>query len=313
MMQSTLAARGDGELVDATRACSERGWRWVAEHLERFTPADPLKPESMKEIGELALIYALTRRWRGAEPHPDMETIGDFLVDFCSHPVTIDLARKRPSYFTAYAFSYLALRSIGVRLDGFEEALSSLRRVGYPDACERQPFRRMEIEYALWKAGLSRHGPRLENHPGTTFELCGNPAYLVTWEIYSITHTLFYLTDFAGPVVEMSAEKRAKAILLVEALLSHSWRSKNWDLSGELLLNLLALGRRDALLYRLCMKALLDAWREDGPLPGPYLGEAQDSEPETLFKHCYHTTLVGLLLCGGHLYRARAGDGERGD
>jgi hypothetical protein len=193
-----------------------------------------------------------------------------------------------------------------MRVDGYEECLVTLQRTGYPDACETIPFRKVELQYAKWKAGLSRHRPNWkEDCDGTTVGLCRNPVYLLNWEVYSITHTLFYLTDFSGPATWIPDKERQRVGDMVEVLLVHYWRQKNWDLVGELLLNLLALNGNCRPLFALCAGAFLRAWRIDGAVPGPtFDAEVKSPNDDYIFKHCYHTTLVGLLLCGGYLHRS---------
>jgi hypothetical protein len=91
---------------------------------------------------------------------------------------------------------------------------------------------------------------------------------------------------------------------IVEPLALHYWRKPDWDLTSELLLNLVALDRFETPLFCAAFTALQQNWRPDGSLPGPAFGQlASDASRRDVFERCYHTTLVALLLCGGLLHR----------
>ena len=82
------------------------------------------------------------------------------------------------------------------------------------------------------------------------------------------------------------------------------WRKPDWDLTSELLLNLVALDRFETELFGAAFTAIQRNWRPDGSLPGPAFGELKsDASRRDIFERCYHTTLVALLLCGGLLHR----------
>jgi hypothetical protein len=303
------------DLRHRARVCSERAWKWLACNLERFLPSDPSNPESMKQISELALLYAQLTQWLKTEQKTaviEVEAVGTFLLDFFSRMDIIQFSRKRPSHYSAYIIPYLALRASGKYIAGYEDALIHLHRAGYPEACEKPPYRAMELQYARWKAGLSQQRPDWKaNYHITTLGLCRNPTYLLKWEVYSITHTLFYLTDFSGPAPQMPPNESKRVGDLVEVLLVHYWRKIDWDIVGELLLNLVALNRDDKPLFALCASAFLTAWHNDGTMPGPtFIARTDEANEDYIFKHCYHTTLVGLLLCGAYLYRSACDEGD---
>ena len=185
-----------------------------------------------------------------------------------------------------------------------EEAANVLRRAGYPYGLEMTPYRELELQYLTWKAGISRKPPTWGAvYYRTTLARCRNPIYFSLPEVYSVTHTLFYLTDFAGPAA-IAPTDRELAISIVEPLALHYWRKPDWDLTSELLLNLVALDRFETHLFCAAFEALQQNWRPDGSLPGPAFGElASDASRRDVFERCYHTTLVGLLLCGALMHR----------
>jgi hypothetical protein len=141
-------------LVRQFEECSCRGWTWVVQNLDEFEPANAANTGSLKRIDELALLYSHADKWGNPQNGSQREEVGAFLLRYVSKPEILDLSRKRPSYFVAYAFPYLALRMTGTRLDAWEACLAALSRSGYPRASEKVPFRELEVRYLMWRAGL---------------------------------------------------------------------------------------------------------------------------------------------------------------
>jgi hypothetical protein len=185
-----------------------------------------------------------------------------------------------------------------------EEAARLLRRAGYPESLETTPYRELEFQYLTWKGGIDRKPPAWGSiFRRTTLARCRNPVYYSLAEVYSVTHTLFYLTDISGPA-QISDRDRKLAISVVEPLALHYWRKPDWDLTSELLLNLVALNRSHTPFFSAAFQALTDNFRSEGFLPGPAYSElTADASRKEVFERCYHTTLVGLMLCGAFLHR----------
>jgi hypothetical protein len=161
----------------------------------------------------------------------------------------------------------------------------------------------------MWKAGISRRQPGYGSvFRRTTLSRSRNPIYFSLAEVYSVTHTLFYLTGFAGPATHIPRLEREKAVHVIELLAVHYRRKHDWDATSELLLNMIALDRFDTAFFESAFNAVMDAWRSDGKLPGPAFASLEaGATRKEVFDSCYHTTLVGLLLCGAYLHRTTAG------
>ena len=292
-------------ITDATRF-AENGWAWINQNLALFVPDDPLDPADLQKCAELALLYSTTVSWsedRRAELHRTKE----FLLNFLADPAMAQHARKRLIHYNPYFVPYLALRSLGYRSVAYEEGLFKAGRAGYPGALELTPYRELEIAHLAWRAGLREERPLCTGvYEATVLARCQNPIHLDLDAVYSITHTLFYLNDFCGPPEVMPAAEVRRAAQLVESLLVHYWRKWDWDVVGELLLNLVSLDRCDTTLFRLGIGALMEAWgsQPDGALPGRSFEPSEsEAEPGYRFKHCYHTTVVGILLCEAYRHR----------
>lgn len=297
------------ELVAKAQGCAARGWAWIHENLPLFMPADPLDPEQLQKLAELALLYGCTISWSGEYTRAELRSTEQFLLNFVADSAVAEYARRQLTHFNPYFVAYLALRQLGYRSDAYEEALLAARRAGYPRALEATPYRELEIMHLMWKAGLRQRRPVCGRiYSGTVLARCRNPIYLDTAYVYSITHTIFYLNDFCGPPEVIPSPEVRRAAELVESLLVHYWRKKDWDLVSELALNLLSLDQCNTPLFCQVVRALLEAWRSqsDGALPGPtFQPGGSEPEPDYRFKHCYHTTVVGTLFCEAYHHRRR--------
>lgn len=291
-------------LTQAARHSLERGLTWMTRHLDLFLPDDAFNPEKLKEFAELSILYGCLATWRLGAGYQQLETIKGHLFKFLSDPGIAEWVRKLPAYYSPYLVAYLPVRSTGIRIPEMEGAALALRRAGYPYGLEMTPYRELELQYLSWKGGVSRKPPAWGAvFRRTTLARCRNPVYFSLPEVYSVTHTLFYLTDIAGPARIAEADRKL-AIQVVEPLTLHYWRKPDWDLTSELLLNLIGLDRFDTALFNAAFEAVHNSWRTEGFLPGPSFAELPQEPPRTkLFEYCYHTTLVALMLCGAYLHR----------
>jgi hypothetical protein len=310
-----LANQSCGTSAGDVRALTERvaiayskGLSWIVSRLDLFTPSDITRPEAIKESTELALLYCFAKLWRPCLGRSHLLAVRKFLLRWLSDPLLTEWLLKSPSHYSPSAIAYLALRATNERISGFEDALRRLKSAGFPQCLEQTAYRALELEYILWKSGFTKRKPRCGAHfRASAFALMRNPIYLSDPEVYSITHTLLYLTDFAGPH-QLPGEIRARGVHIVRSLLVHYRRIRDWDITGELLLNLVGLDSYDDALFTNSLCSVCAAQTGDGAVPGPTYS-ASDSKADTrayIFEHCYHTTLVSMLLWAAYLHRTGA-------
>ena len=152
-------------------------------------------------------------------------------------------------------------------------------------------------------------------------------AYLDRDDAYSITHTLFYLTDFGNRPLPLPDSEQTRINEIIEALLVHYWRTSYWDLVGELLINLECLNMGKSVCYTGSANAFQQAWLKNGAVPphpieskpdhvdptnnekGADEDKSADERTKFFWRH-YHTTLVGVLYCALTLSRQH---GDRAD
>lgn len=308
--RSGVPRKDEHQLAEAQNLAA-RGWAYLKENLDLFAPDDPFDSQDLQRLCELALLFSYSVSWSGGQVKDSLKPIEGFLLKFLSDPEIAQYGRKRLALYNPYFVPYLALRMLGYRLNAYEEGLTAARRAGYPDALELTPYRELEIQHLTWKAGLRPQRPSCNiAYAGTVLARCGNPVHLNKPAVYSVTHTLFYLNDYAGPPLVLASSEKRRAAEIVEGLLIHYWRKKDWDIVGELALNLVSLDRWDSTVFHRGVQALFRTWtnQRDGALPGPGYQAGQDeSGRDYRFTHCYHTTLVGILLCEAYCYRAKMG------
>ena len=292
---------------------------YLTRNLDGFNPWDEgrLRGARVKAFAEFAVLYGCLEQWRGgplARYLPLSESLPAwraFIIQHCEDQAYLEMCRKNPPQAYYFLLPYLMLRLTGHRDVNYEETLTFLRRWGYPEATEVVPYRLFDRQYFLWKAGCLGREPNWGWLYRRTF-LGRNRSlvYIDDDAAYSITHTLFYLTDFGDRPAPLTATEVERITRIVQCLLIHYWRLGRWDVMGELLINLNCLNRHESQFYAGAARAFQNAWRSDGAVPADRSAEKglqsarKADRPAEAFRLCYHTTLVGVLYCATLLNRA---------
>jgi hypothetical protein len=165
------------------------------------------------------------------------------------------------------------------------------------------PFRVLDLLYTLNSAGIET---RLQNVPlpivyrRTIAAKARNLAYLSKDDLYSITHTIFYLTDMgyrsADKVIPGSEDRLRK---LTRNLLGVMVRDRDFDLIAEFLMCFRFLNMPPhSPISVAAWQALLQSQLEDGAVPSFTFNPIEEAKyvgnqrVAYRFLHCYHTTLV---------------------
>lgn len=184
--------------------------------------------------------------------------------------------------------------------------LEKYREFGYIELLQKIPFRKMDLKYSLERAGIENDLPSYESlYYQTVAGKRASIPYMSTMDIYSVTHTLFYLTDMGNRPIEriLSMEEKTYLQRLVLQLLGLSLRQQNLDTAGELLmcctfLNISKKTESNKLLFQTAWDLLQHKQMRSGSIPSPtYRDNDKEniaSRKEYIFKHCYHSTLVTI-------------------
>ncbi|MFY0802054.1 hypothetical protein AB1K12_09860 [Peribacillus frigoritolerans] len=188
-----------------------------------------------------------------------------------------------------------------------------VERWDYFNSFEVVPYREFDLAYTFWKSGWVDKEPDWKSlYSSTVLARCNSSFCIDVDSAYSITHTIFYLTDMGNRSAPISKSHTEHSVELVESLLLHYWRIGHWDLMGELLINLNTIGHKNTLLFEEAKIAFHEVWQDNGALPSMRTQQhiKYELDEEEQFKNCYHTTLVGLLYCATALNRMKSVGGD---
>jgi hypothetical protein len=267
-----------------------------------------LNGADVKAFAELAILYGCLQEW---QPHlgkclalrQDLVQWRDFVLRHVESPEYAQIPRKHLTHAFYFLLPYLLVRATGYRSWYHEDTLRRLGESGYLTSTELVPYRVLDRLYFLWKSGYFDREPHWHSLYRQTFlgQRWRCSVHIDREAAYSITHTLFYLTDFGNRPAPLKAREIERIWALVESLLIHYWRLCHWDLVGELLIALNCLDRRQSSFYAGAARALRHAVRGDGAVPADAIalrsvGSTQgDEQADVVFRSCYHATLVNVL------------------
>lgn len=289
----------------------QRACDWINQHLERFNPriyedeSNPISLYQTKAVGELGLLCMLYHRSRRGQIVPQVAHFLQFINTLWQYPEFKERIVRRPEYFQIYAMIYVVLQQCNVIDDTYRATIQRILDQGYVTATETTPMRLLDRRHLL-DCGSFIHGlPSYEELYQWTLLKRTPPVFSLTdTDVYAITHTLFYITDFGrGTAPPMFAEEHLATVRwMVEILLGLYLRRQHWDLVGELLLSCYCLHWYPDIIFELAWEGLLAAQLSDGAVPGPRFSEEQCSElddsqrSQYRFEQNYHTTIVSAIV-----------------
>lgn len=292
---------------------------WIDRHLEYFNPlrySQILKVDlAVKASAELALVceYALSDHARSDAQH--YRHIASYIWSevFCT-PAIQDYLLTTELGLLTFGF-YASLRQCGYQDQRFETKLGLVLKDGYVLAAERIPTRDLDLIHSYKKLGISWNG-KSHSEIYSRCLLAKHPVLypLSVDDVYAITHTIFFITDFGRTRGCCSATDVSYLEVTLPRLLGFYLRKHNWDLVAELLLSLHATGLDHFSLYADAWRMLLSRQEQDGSFPGPtgenggtfwgHTGQTDVGDTEwSRFHDNYHTTLVSLLASQAFLRR----------
>ncbi|MFD4910013.1 DUF6895 family protein [Kitasatospora purpeofusca] len=303
---------------------------------DRPGPAPVPDPGGAHRPAKAALELALlTHCWTRLDPgdDPRRAEATDRVRAVWLHPGFPRLLTAEPRGATQYRLACAALAPAGTEDAPFRAALAGLTAADLAPV-GRSPYQRLELRYYADKAGVA-HGiepyPELARRnvlvtlPATALARArrrdaldrrdaettgGNETVrcaprpdeppVTVPEAYALTHSAFYLSDFArtGPGLPDGAV--ADAAALTGRLLDHCVRHDWWDLAAELVMTQVCLGLDPTGTPEgtAALACLARAQRPDGSIPGRSAAtRASTADPAAeYFAKAYHTTLVTALM-----------------
>ncbi|MGY5125534.1 DUF6895 family protein [Streptomyces nigrescens] len=293
---------GDGS--SQRRAVETRAVAWLAARRTLIDPAEAAPGRVLfarKALIETAFLVGLRAR---LDPEPldgDYAALLDQVEEIAARPSYRELIARDEAALLLYAGTYAALRLCGREDPEFRQLITQAAAGGYAAAFERIPYRQLDLLHTLELCDVPHTLPAVDDVLPFTL-LCNRPnvVKLTDRDIYAITHTLFYATDFGlrEPRWPRDFDPGA-AVELLEALLVLTLAQQNADLVGELLCCLLCLGVRDSEEGRRAWEFLMAVQEADGRVNGPpgvvHPGLADGDDAYRHWATGYHTTIVAAL------------------
>jgi hypothetical protein len=314
---SELFAARDAEMTPSLTLAS-KVIDWTYSNIHRFLASGANQPNNQRvqSLCELALFC-----WLVLDRNPHF--VGDDRIRSCLHrisetygnPVFFERLFRIPDPLVSQALIAIALHHSGLLpaedLRIFQNIIDRTNVL----SSERLPHRQLELRYILEAGGFtfSLSSYRALYRASVTAKPI-NPIYVTDFDAYSLTHTLFYCSDFGNREVTGASPEQIRCVSrTIEALLGMYTVRGNWDLVAELLLCCHCVKKTSSLLYAVTLEELIKAQWDSGVVPGPnYNPEKQrvlpdDEKQNYVFEECYHTTLVSGLV--GALCPAPTGNG----
>ncbi len=294
-----------------SRRFLDNAFGWIMHNLELFNPfpnmIEVTGPDTSlnKALVELGLMCMLYRRCIEGNSDPRIENFISFIHDIWQRPDYQERAVRNPEAFRFYVMVNNTLLHSGTIESSYHEIIQRILDQGYVTATEATPMQVLDLHLMLDTGGFRHNLPSYDNLYQATFLAKMPPLlYFTNEDVYCITHTLFYLTDFSfHPVSAIPAVQLPAVCWTIGTLLGIYLRHRHWDLVGELLLNCECLRWSPPFIFESAWHSLLDAQLPDGSIPGPgfsneKMQQLNELERKTYcFEQNYHTTLVGALAC----------------
>jgi len=287
---------------DAIGELSEGAMRWLGRNLHLFDPFSPWSPlpedRKVKAALELAIFC---HSWAKLRPATDLLDEATALIQTIwqrpEFPLLID---AQSGYASAQRLVYAALAPAEVGHDQRGAALAQLKADGYLSQLGKSPYLRLEARYYADKAGVEHD---IESYRELAEQsLLAKPPDLPMSrsDAYTITHTVFYLSDYGFRDPDLPSEVREQGQRLTCSILDSCVSRDKWDLAGELVITLACLGGNptDTPSGQAGVRCLALAQLPNGAIPGRSASvRAEESlSPAEFFSKAYHTTLVTALM-----------------
>lgn len=284
--------------LDMARRC----WAWIDSKRKMFAmpaePCDPLRIRQLKPLSELALAAEIGLA-SGLALKPSAHDVAGFCwADLEEGELLLDLLGRYPDLFAAIG-TYATLARFGFRHRALEEqARRMVRRRGIR-ALEFPPWRELDVAVSLLALGLS-WPRRLDTiYRRTWLAAEPEPWMICESSAYSLTHTVFYMTEFGREPAGLPRVTRNYLEQWVPAWCDLYATIGNFDLLAEMIMvaRCIELPEHE---YQFAITSLHSAIRCDGSVPGPVEPPPADRLTGRQYELAcfwadYHTTLVSFL------------------
>lgn len=237
----------------------------------------PQAPAELREYGEQWVRYAWEELGNGA--------------------VLSALIENRPDLI-GIASPYPIFRRRGLVSNELEAELNWAAGLTAVHALELPPWRKIEVGQMLNNVGARCPWDINEQYRSTWLAHCPEPWAVGDGLAYSVSHTVFYMTDFGDCPGTIPSLHRRYIERWVPVWASYYYATGNHDICGEMLMTLRCVGLEvgEEWIDRL-VKVQLDDGSFQGPSEVSLSIDSKATGTRKSFLDNYHTTLVMLMAC----------------
>ena len=119
--------------------------------------------------------------------------------------------------------------------------------------------------------------------------------------MYSITHIIFYLSDFGFKEIDIPESHIQRLYWIVSSLLGLYACEGIWDVLAQFLICCDCLNFYPPMIYDAAWHSLYGAQLQDGSTPGPFFSSEKSNKMigrakrKYIFEENYHTTIVSII------------------
>jgi hypothetical protein len=295
------------DMTKRTETMVDRALSWAGHHLDLFQATgspDGLTPAALKPLVELSMLCMLGCRNAGCHADPRIRGMLTASAAVWERHHGCDRLVRNPNAFRLYSMWHESLVQAGALPADDRHVIQAVVDHGYVTATEEVGFRDLDLRHLLDLGGYRHQLPSYRSlYRQTVLGRGGPPLSFNPMDAYSVTHTIFYLSDFGARPIDAIPERELPQVhWVVQTLLGQYLVMEDWDIVAELLLTASCLRWKPPdSLYTAAWNGLLSAQRADGSIPSrsfeeDSLAALPDVERRAYaFEHSYHTTLVAAI------------------
>ena len=277
-------------------AAAEKGIAWIENHRDQFSPrrGRNANEQTMLLTTFAELILTLTLLGRDTALRQRLAPVVAWAWNAIDRgQLLIDLTSAKPDLVEETVGIYANFAQNGHHDTRLEAWLTHLANTQFARGLELTPWRQVAFDYNLNRLGL--RGPAALPG-GSWLGALPDPWTVSVATAYSMTHEVFYLTDFGRSPDNLSTEIREYLWLWLPAWERCFQHPENLDLIAELTMTAACAGIGALSTPQLLVnRQLTDGSFPGSPGAGDHLPSPKGDQLRRRFLTQYHATLVSVL------------------
>jgi len=257
-----------------------------------------------KTIIETSLLLLLAKRitYLPCKIESSLNDLGEKLLPLIRNEHNESLLMRIPQTAAIFGIGHIALCSLGLTDCDFDVLIKRSFENGEVYNTERVPYRILDV---FWLNNLIFPNATMKFDrvlPNTILMNKPHPIYMTTTDIYALTHSVMYVTDFGTKPLPPSIDI-IQLSSLIDSAIAYHLLSDNLDILGELIMTVAMMDIPWSPYVKTAWILFTKIWDKLGFLPCPTFDASAfklltgEEASSYAFKHLYHTTYVGGILC----------------